>query len=242
MQQNNSHENPFAYSLYAVARGLVPTGSKQGVEIQNQAIGLDSRLRGNDAFIHLCVSESHDVSPDNILSNPPSARFAKGGTGGLKGFGILTCALLILLLAIIPGCSRKFILSDDAVRIRNIHEFVRELRGLYEQRDIKILTRFSPDFLTEIGDPIQKDFEKFNSISLDLFTDRIEMYNGDVNISIQWNGIWKSSEKTYREGGSMVLLTRYGEEIKIIGIKGDSPFGITSSLGNSDNKFLPELK
>lgn len=146
--------------------------------------------------------------------------------------------LYILLISLatsgaITGCGGKVILSDDAVRIRNIDNFVRELRGLYEQRDEHVLDMFSQGYLAEEKESrstILHDLERFNSISLSLFIDRIEINDKDASISIHWNGVWKDARKTYREGGSMVLLTSIVDTIKIIAIKGDSPFGISRML------------
>ncbi|MBI5286726.1 MAG: hypothetical protein HY878_03945 [Deltaproteobacteria bacterium] len=141
--------------------------------------------------------------------------------------------LVSLLIATVAGCGGKVILSDDAVRIRKIYDFVHELKGLYEQRDEHILSMFSQEYLgdaKEIRGAILKDIDRFNSISLNIFIDRIETNQGNIDISIQWTGIWKDINKTYREGGSMVLLASYGDTIQITGIRGDSPFGVSCLL------------
>ncbi len=146
--------------------------------------------------------------------------------------------LLFLLLIGITGCGGKILLSDDAVRIRKISDFVNELKGLYEQRDEQALSMFSPEYLAtekEMRSSILRDMERFNTISLSLFIDRIEMNSEDVNISIHWNGTWKNAKRTYREGGSMVLLTSYGDRIRITGIKGDSPFGVSRIFDGDEN-------
>jgi len=52
----------------------------------------------------------------------------------------------------------------------------------------------------------------------------------EVKISIQWSGAWEDKSKTYREGGSMVLLASPKGTIQIREIKGDSPFGISQRL------------
>lgn len=145
---------------------------------------------------------------------------------------ILTQWLLVSIFPIIimTGCGGKVILSDDAVRIRRITEFVHELKGLYEQRDLQILSMFSPEYLeTERGlrGAILNDVESFNSISLRLFIDRIEISDDKVSITIHWDGVWKDA-MPHRKGGSMVLLTSYGDSIKITGVRGESFFGISS--------------
>lgn len=142
-------------------------------------------------------------------------------------------SLFFLLLLITAGCGGKVILSEDAVRIRKVNDFVNELKTLYEQRDARVLDLFSQEFFIEakeVKGAILRDLERFNTISLNLFIDRVEMGGEDVKISVQWNGTWEDKVKTYREGGSMVLLTSYGNIIRITGIKGDPPFGISRIL------------
>lgn len=147
-------------------------------------------------------------------------------------------SLFFLLLLIIAGCGGKVILSDDAVRIRKVNDFVNELKTLSEQRDDHLLDLFSQEFFIEVKElkrAILRDLERFDTISLNLLIDRVEMSGKNVKISIQWNGTWKDTVKTYREGGSMVLLTSYENTIRITGIKGDSPFGISRILNNHEN-------
>lgn len=146
--------------------------------------------------------------------------------------------LVSLIVVTITGCGGKVILSGDAVRIRKINDFADELRGLYEQRDEHVLDLFSPEYLAEareIRGAILQDMGRFSGISLSLFIDRIEINKNNANISIHWNGMWKDAHKTYREGGSMVLLTSDGDSIRITGIKGDSPFGISRMFNRNEN-------
>ena len=155
----------------------------------------------------------------------------------LSGVGCRVPALkagatfLLLLFTIMAGCAGKEILSEDAVRIRKSVDFVNELKGLYEQRDERLISMFSKEYLEgDIKRVIMQDIARFNDISLSLFIDRIEVEKENVYISVHWNGTWKDVGKTYREGGSAVILTLYGEGFKVTGIKGDSPFGISGRL------------
>ncbi len=130
------------------------------------------------------------------------------------------------------------ILSDDAVRIRKIDNFVKDMEVLYEQHDERILDLFSQEYLREtkdMGTAILQDMKRFNKISLSLFIDRIEIYKENLSISLQWDGAWEDSEKTYREGGSMVLITSYGDDIRITGIRGDSPFGVSQMINRHED-------
>lgn len=146
--------------------------------------------------------------------------------------------LLITTTIIISGCAGKAIPSEDAARIRKTSDFVNELKDLYERRNERVLAMFSEEYLSSAGETkkaILKDLERFNSISLNLFIDRIEMSDEHVNVTVHWNGTWKGTEKTFREGGSMVLLTSYGDPIRIMGVKGNSPFGISRMLSRHED-------
>lgn len=158
----------------------------------------------------------------------------------------ITSVLIVLtLITVIPaltltGCGVKTVLSDDAVRFRNIHDYVNKLKELYEQRDERVTSMFSREYLTkDLTEGILKDFEKFNNISLKFFIEKVEVEKGNVDITVHWNGIWKDVEKTYIEGGSMVLMMQYEDAIsstgRIIGIKGDKPFGISKRLLSHEN-------
>ena len=147
--------------------------------------------------------------------------------------GIYAVVIIFFVFILTPGCGGKTVLSDDAVRIRNISDFVNGLKKLYEQDDEHLLSMFSPEYSEsekELKPAILRDFERFSSISLTLFIDRMEINNDNVNVSIHWNGTWKDADRIYREGGSMVLQTSYEGSIQINGIKGDSPFGISRML------------
>lgn len=153
--------------------------------------------------------------------------------------------IVITLITVIPaltltGCSGKKVLSDDAVKFKNIHEYVNKLKELYEQRDEHVTSLFSREYLTkDLTEGILKDFEKFNNISMKFYIEKVEVEKSNVDITVHWNGTWKAVEKTYIEGGSMVLMMQYEDAIsstgRITGIKGDKPFGISKRLLDHEN-------
>lgn len=150
--------------------------------------------------------------------------------------------IVLMLISIIPaitltGCGGKTVLSEDAVKTRDIHEYVYKLKELYEGHDERLISMFSQEYFPkefpkEFNDAILRDFSKFNNISLKFFVDRIVFNKDNADVTLHWNGIWKENRpdigKTIIEGGSMVLLIQYKDTIKITGIKGDSPFGISA--------------
>ncbi len=176
-----------------------------------------------------------DVLSGNNPIPTPSTSLRTGMSLPLKGRGIF--AVCLLLLSIISGCAGNVILSDDSMRIRKTVDMVNELKANYEQHDDHILTMFSAEYLSkpEMKNAISHDMEKFNTISLNIFIDRIVFDKDMGNVTVHWNGSWSDSKKTFREGGSAVIVIRYGDGLSVMDIKGESPFGITQRLfGNKD--------
>jgi hypothetical protein len=140
------------------------------------------------------------------------------------------CYLSFYCLSIISGCAGKVILSDDAIKIRNTVDFINQLKNLYEQHDEGILSLFSTDYLSESGmkDSISQDMKMFSAISLNFFIDRIEVDKDLVNVSVHWKGSWENGDKIFKNGGSAVILIRSGDGLKVVDIKGDSPYGISN--------------
>lgn len=143
---------------------------------------------------------------------------------------LLLSVSFLAITTIISGCAGKTILTDDAVRIRNTVDIIYQLKGLYEQHDEGMLSLFSTDYLSESGlkDSIVKDMKRFNAISLNIFIDRMEVDKDIVSVSVHWNVSMGDGEKTFKDGGSSVIIIQSGDGLKVVGIKGDSPFGISN--------------
>lgn len=138
--------------------------------------------------------------------------------------------LLLLFFSIISGCAGKVTLSDDAISIRNTVDMINQLKELYEQHDEGMLSLFSSVYLSESGmkDAISQDMRRFGSISLSMFTDRIEVDKDLINVSVHWKGSWGDGDKILKDGGSAVIIIRSGDGLKVVAIKGDSPFGVSN--------------
>jgi len=172
----------------------------------------------------------------DISSENESKRWIPAGVYPVLRYGA-GMTLLFFLLSIISGCAGNVILSDDSMRIRKTVDMVNDLKANYEQHDDHILTMFSAEYLSkpEMKNAILQDMEKFNTISLHIFIDRILIDKDMGNVTVHWNGSWGDSKKTFREGGSAVIVIRYGDGLRVMDIKGESPFGITQRLfGNKE--------
>ena len=145
-------------------------------------------------------------------------------------FALLLFSVGFLAISIISGCAGKVILSDDAIKIRNTVDMINQLKELYQQHDEGMLSLFSSEYLSESGmkDDISQDIRRFGSISLSIFIDRIEIDKDLVNVSVHWKGSWENGDKIFKDGGSAVIIIRSGDGLKVVDIKGDSPFGISN--------------
>ncbi|OGW43339.1 MAG: hypothetical protein A2132_06430 [Nitrospirae bacterium RBG_16_43_11] len=145
-------------------------------------------------------------------------------------FALLLLSVCFMTVTVISGCAGKAVLSDDAVRIRNTVDIISQLKVLYEGHDEGILALFSTDYLSESGmkDSIVQDMKRFSALSLNIFIDRMEVDKDVVSVSVHWNASRGDGEKTFKDGGSSVIIIQSGDGLKIVGIKGDSPFGISN--------------
>jgi len=164
-----------------------------------------------------------------MLSDIPSGN-KSSSVNAATALPFLISVFFLLALSIISGCAGKVILSDDAIRIRNTVDKINQLKELYEQHDEGMLSLFSSEYLSESGmkDDISQDIRRFGSISLSIFIDRIEIDKDLVNVSVHWKGSWGDGDKILKDGGSAVIIIRSGDGLKVVDIKGDSPFGISN--------------
>ncbi|MCC6544780.1 MAG: hypothetical protein IT392_09810 [Nitrospirae bacterium] len=162
--------------------------------------------------------------------NPHSYPEREGNFRIRTRFALFLLSVGFLAISIISGCAGKVILSDETIRIRNTVDLIHNLKDLYEQHDESIQSLYSSDFLLESGvkDVIFQDMKRFSTISLNIFIDRIEIDKERANVSVHWSASRGDGEKTFKDGGSSVIIIQSGDGLKIVGIKGDSPFGISN--------------
>lgn len=143
---------------------------------------------------------------------------------------LVSVGLFLLFLTPITGCSKKVLIPEEALEIKKIVDFIHRTEEMYEQGDRELFSLFSRKYLDnnpEMKKRIEEDFFMFSHISLDVMIYRVEMRDGDMNITIHWTGLWKAREKTYMEGGTMILVVTSNYNLLIKRIGGKSPFGIS---------------
>ncbi len=153
-------------------------------------------------------------------------------------FIVFSSATLCMAIIISSGCARKGLVSQEALRIRKIKDFVEHVEDLYEKGDIGIISLFSQDYMKEhptLKDDIKEDFFLFTSISLDMFISRIEEKGEDLEVTIHWKGTWTKDENAYPNGGTMVMIIPADHNIFIKDMAGKSPFGISRLIQDMSN-------
>ena len=149
-------------------------------------------------------------------------------------------AMQFLLPEYIPGCkSTPNVQSeDDAARLRRLDAAVETLRLSYESKDMSSLaTIFTPlDGSEKLLSAIQKDVERYDTISLTFSIDRILIAEHDYAVHLHWEGVWQTATQDlpFRERGLSVFKFAGTQQITLQTIDGDNPFGIERQISSGD--------
>ena len=143
-------------------------------------------------------------------------------------------SLLLLILS-----STGFLIScssdpprypESNARFERIVEAVNVLRQAYVAQDLeKIKDLLLPlETLQRWERSVQRDFETYSSIELDLSIDRM-VINGDlISVLVSWQGEWKESpeKQSIKERGHGTLHWSGTHVILLSGVEGNLPFGM----------------
>ena len=147
---------------------------------------------------------------------------------------MLPWALSLILL-----CLTEFLVScssdpprypESHARFERIVEAVRSLQNAYmaqNQEGIKDLL-LPLETLERWERGIQRDFQTYSDIEIDLSIDRM-VINGDlISVLISWQGEWKESpeKQSVKERGHGTLHWSGTHVILLTGVEGDLPFGM----------------
>ncbi|MER3423883.1 MAG: hypothetical protein C4293_12265 [Nitrospiraceae bacterium] len=144
---------------------------------------------------------------------------------------ILFC--LAWLFGVALGCASKGPqYPEEHARYRRIDEAVELLRKAYVKKNLSdIEAMMLPgDTLDRLQQEIQKDFQRFEEISLDFSIERIVIEGDTIDVFLHWQGQWKRNpaETGIRERGHGMLRWVGVQSILLSGVEGDLPFGMAS--------------
>jgi hypothetical protein len=131
------------------------------------------------------------------------------------------------------ACSKKEIrYPADHLRYQNIDAAVESLRKAYAEKDRSTLHKLILPVaaLDRTGVDIERDFEQFEEITLDLSIERIVIEGDTIHVFVHWQGNWKRrpEDPGIRERGHGVLRWVGMQSIMLRGIEGDLFFGMST--------------
>lgn len=139
---------------------------------------------------------------------------------------------LIVLLFLLGGCatdsSKPSPVSIETDRVRQALVSITES---YEKKDEKtFFSKVDPDFKSPAGfrSQVLRDFNTFSEADIRMIIDRIQIEQGSILVAVHWGGSWKllpGAPPIEKKGHTLFRWTS-GEELRLVEIKGDPPFGI----------------
>ncbi len=139
---------------------------------------------------------------------------------------VCLCAVIVL-----PGCKKKGPrYPEDHARFERITEVVDTLHQAYISHDIETTRELllPLETLQAWEQGIQRDFETYSDISLDLLIERILIQGDLISVFISWQGEWKRTpeDKGMRARGHGILHWSGTHVILLSAVEGDLPFGM----------------
>jgi len=155
----------------------------------------------------------------------------------ISGDSSLHSPFSLLLFFLCAGCFLFLACSEvelknpeEYARFERIVDAVKTLERAYAKQDIEAIhdLLLPLDSLAAWQREVQRDFQAYADISLDLVIDRIEIDGDLISAYISWHGVWKRTA-----GGSGLLARGDGilhwngtQVILLSGVEGDLPFGM----------------
>ena len=132
---------------------------------------------------------------------------------------------------ILSGCPNKGPqYPEDHARFERIAEAVDTLHQAYISHDIEATRELllPLETLEAWEQSIQRDFQTYSEISLDLLIERILIKGDLISVLISWQGEWKRTpeDKGQRARGHGILHWSGRNVILLSAVEGDLPFGM----------------
>lgn len=146
--------------------------------------------------------------------------------------------LILMALAVFSACSSNAPrYPEDHARFERIVEAVNTLQRAYVQHDAGAIN----DLLLPLEDlqtwaaAVQRDFETYPTIVLDLSIDRIFIKGDRIATYISWQGEWKrANEETGTTARGHGILHWSGTHVILMtGVEGNLPFGMADRQASS---------
>lgn len=138
---------------------------------------------------------------------------------------------LVCVLVLLCSCSKKEPrYPEDHARFERITEAVKTLQQAYMAHDRETTKSLLLPLATleEWEREIERDFDTYADIDLDLSIERIRIEGDQISVYVSWQGKWKqaSNDEGVRARGHGVLHWSGTHVILLSGVGGDLPFGM----------------
>jgi hypothetical protein len=139
---------------------------------------------------------------------------------------------LVWIFAPMLGCSSKDVrYPQDHARYQRIDAAVEAFRKAYVRKDLSALQALMlpMESLERVEADVQKDFQSFEEIAMDVAIERIMIEGETVDVYVHWQGQWKRTpEDAGVRGRGHGMLRWVGvQSILLKSVEGDLPFGMS---------------
>lgn len=143
---------------------------------------------------------------------------------------------IILALILILGCSSDKAAekppSAESLKVKGAIEMLSSLNKAYMSKDsgsfMHHISRDPSSNYEYLEEGIKRDFDIYEKITLVLTPRWARVKEDSIQLAAHWEGRWYDRVgREVRYGGNGVFSFKDEVESKLIGIEGDSPFGIT---------------
>jgi len=142
-------------------------------------------------------------------------------------------AVAALIAIMLSGCGGDAAVKPSAERTKAETAIMKvsQLFDLYIARDLSgVIERVSDGYKGGYGvfmGRMRKDMEAIEKVDLNYEVERVEIMDGTVGVVIKWKGYWHTNEgKEVESRGASFLVFEDTEEMKLLEVVGDNPFGI----------------
>ncbi len=140
---------------------------------------------------------------------------------------------LLLLVVVATGCqffSKEQKVSADHARFERIVNAVESLRSAYEKRNFEAIRKLMLPLqgFQEIEGQIQRDFDTYPTISLNVTIERIHIRRERFRVNVRWEGTWQRSPQetpVTDRGHGVWIWSGDTKDILLAGMEGAMPFG-----------------
>lgn len=140
--------------------------------------------------------------------------------------------ILLISIGLMWACATdKKKPSPVATQIGHVRTAIARLTESYEKKDKEgFFAGLDPssESFRSLRKRVLQDFEHFSRVEISITIDRGEINEASIKTAVHWRGVWKESPDLpdFEKRGNAIFQWAASDDLKLIGIRGESPFGI----------------